>query len=273
MTSPRLSIVIITFHSERFVDLCLTSVARNAGGIDHEVIVVDSASSDGTQAAVRRFPEVRFHDMGANRGVAAARNVALGMARGEYLMILDVDAELTPGALEAMAAFMDNHPGAGMCAPRLHYPDGSLQFSVRRFPTVMTKIARRLPRWLVGTGLDKDEMRDWDHATERRVDYAIGACQFIRSSALAQVGPLDERIFYGPEDVDFCLRLWLAGWQVWYVPSALVIHHEQRTSRGLTNRLFWRHARALAYYFRKHRYLVSTRRLRRRIRRAAGAAT
>ncbi len=268
MTEPTLSIIVITFHSIRFVKQCLLSVRRHAAGIDHEVIVVDSASTDGTQDAVRRFPEVRFHDIGENRGVAAARNVGLGMAKGRFLMILDVDAELRHGSLESLLRFMERNEGVGLVGPRLLYPDGVLQYSCRRFPTAATKLARRLPRRWVGRRLDQDEMRGWDHASPRAVDYVIGACQLVRREAWEEVGPLDDRIFYGPEDVDFCLRLWLGGWAVWYVPEAVIIHHEQRSSRGVTNRLFWMHFWALSYYFTKHRYLVSTRGLRRRIRRA-----
>jgi len=84
----------------------------------------------------------------------------------------------------------------------------------------------------------------------------IGACQLVRRRALAEVGPLDERIFYGPEDVDFCLRLWRKGWKVLYAPDSLVIHHERRLTRRLLSRLTFRHAAGLAYYFAKHRYLI-----------------
>jgi GT2 family glycosyltransferase len=105
------------------------------------------------------------------------------------------------------------------------------------------------------------EMADWDHQSLREVDYVIGACQVIRRKAFEQVGFLDERIFYGPEDVDFCLRLHQAGWRVSYNPEATVIHKERRVTRSLFSVLTWRHLRGLVYFFWKHGYLFSRRRL------------
>ena len=92
-------------------------------------------------------------------------------------------------------------------------------------------------------------MADWDHQTIRAVDYVIGACQVIRRRALQEVGPFDERIFYGPEDVDMCLRLQQAGWQVMYNPDAVVAHKERRLTRSLRSGLMWKHVWGLCYFF------------------------
>jgi GT2 family glycosyltransferase len=105
------------------------------------------------------------------------------------------------------------------------------------------------------------EMADWDHRVARAVDYVIGACQVIRKAALMDVGLLDEHIFYGPEDVDFCLRLQQAGWRVIYNPEAVVEHRERRVTRSFFSQLGYRHIQGLAYYFWKHGYLFSRRRL------------
>ena len=93
------------------------------------------------------------------------------------------------------------------------------------------------------------------------MDYVIGACQVIRRRALQEVGLLDERIFYGPEDVDICLRLQQAGWRVVYNPEAVVVHNERRLTRSLRSGLTWKHLWALGYFFRKHGYLLSRQRL------------
>ena len=104
-------------------------------------------------------------------------------------------------------------------------------------------------------------MADWDHSSVREVDYVIGACQGIRRAAVTEVGLLDERIFYGPEDVDLCLRMHEAGWSVVYNPAAVVVHHERRLTRSLFSALAWRHLWGVGYYFWKHGYLFSRRRL------------
>jgi GT2 family glycosyltransferase len=105
--------------------------------------------------------------------------------------------------------------------------------------------------------IDDVELRWWDHTGVREVDYVIGACQLIRKAALDEVGLLDERIFYGPEDVDLCLRMQHAGWRVEYVPEAVVMHLERRVTRKLLSTLTARHVYGLGYFFWKHRHLLT----------------
>jgi GT2 family glycosyltransferase len=137
--------------------------------------------------------------------------------------------------------------------------------SCRLFPTLGDKLARRLPFGFIRDMRREAEMVDWDHGTARGVDYVIGACQAVRKTALAEVGLLDERIFYGPEDIDFCLRLRQAGWQVVYHPQSVVVHTERRITRSFRSMLLWKHGLGLARYFWKHGYLFSRRRLYARI--------
>jgi GT2 family glycosyltransferase len=108
-------------------------------------------------------------------------------------------------------------------------------------------------------------MAEWDHNSVRAVDYVIGACQVIRCEALRTVGLLDEKIFYGPEDVDFCLRLRQAGWHVIYNPEAVVVHKERRVARSFFSGLSWKHLWGVGYYFWKHGYVFSRRKLYRRL--------
>jgi len=133
------------------------------------------------------------------------------------------------------------------------------------FPTLGDKLVRRFPFTFTRRISQEVELADWDHRSVRDVDYMIGACQVIRRTALMEVGLLDERIFYGPEDVDLCLRMHQAGWRVVYNPEAVVVHQERRVARSGWSRLGWRHLRGLLYYFGKHRYLFSRRRLYKRL--------
>ncbi|MDE0510627.1 MAG: glycosyltransferase family 2 protein, partial [Gammaproteobacteria bacterium] len=236
------SIIILTWNSEQQIGACLASLDRGLSEFPSEVIVIDNGSQDQTCAVIRKVrPDAQLLCNLENRGVAPARNQGIQLARGEYALILDDDTVVQPGALDVLIRYMEAHPEAGLCGPRLTDADGNLQLSCRRFPTLIDKLARRLPSILGQEIARKAEMADWDHRTIREVDYVIGACQVIRRRALQEVGLLDERIFYGPEDVDICLRLQQAGWQVVYNPDAVVVHEERRVSRSLGSGLVWKH--------------------------------
>jgi len=166
-----------------------------------------------------------------------------------------------PGALDRLIRYMDEHGDVGLCGPQLIDGEGKLHLSCRLFPTISDKFARRLPFAFARQLRQETEMADWDHTATRDVDYMIGACQVIRRTALTDVGFLDERIFYGPEDVDFCLRLQQVGWRVVYHPEAVVFHLERRITRSFFSRLSYLHLRGLLYYFWKHGYWFSRRRL------------
>jgi GT2 family glycosyltransferase len=121
-----------------------------------------------------------------------------------------------------------------------------------------TKLLRRVPAAWAERALADELLAEYDHRMPRDVDYVIGACQVIRREAFADVGPLDEQFFYGPEDVDYAIRMWQNGWRVTYVPQALVRHDEQRlTQRRVLSRLTLTHAAGLARYFRKHGYVFT----------------
>lgn len=258
------SVIILTWNSEKHIAACLASLERGLNAFSSEVIVIDNGSRDQTRSVVREArPDVQLISNPQNRGVAPARNQGIRLAHGDYILILDDDTVVQPGALDCLIRYMEDQPETGLCGPKLVGADGELQFSCRRFPTLIDKLARRLP--LPPAAVRKitreSEMADWDHRTVRSVDYVIGACQIIRRRSLQEVGLFDERIFYGPEDVDMCLRLQQAGWSVVYNPNAVVMHKERRATRSVRSGLTWKHVWGLGYYFWKHRYLLSRKRL------------
>ena len=257
----KVSIVILTWNSVPEIEACLASLAEGVT-LSHEVIVVDNGSQDQTCRLVQKtWPTVRLVRNPQNRGVAPARNQGIRLAGGEYIVILDDDTVVQPRALDCLVGYMDAQPEVGLCGPRLTTAEGELQLSCRRFPTLVDKLARRLPSAAAQRMTRAAEMADWDHRTIRAVDYVIGACQVIRHRALHEVGLFDERIFYGPEDVDLCLRLQQAGWRVAYNPDAVVVHKERRVTRSLRSVLTWKHGLGLGYFFWKHGYVLSRRRL------------
>ena len=256
------SIIILTWNSQQHIGACLSSLDQGLKEYSSEIIVIDNGSSDRTCSIVREArPDVRLVSNPENRGVAPARNQGIRLAQGKYILILDDDTVVQPRALDCLTRYMEDHPETGLCGPRLTGADGELQLSCRRFPTLTDKVARRLPGVLSRKVTREAEMADWDHGTIRAVDYVIGACQLIRRSALQEVGLFDARIFYGPEDVDMCLRLQQAGWAVVYNPEAVVVHEERRMTRSLKSGLVWKHICGLGYYFWKHGYLLSRKRL------------
>jgi GT2 family glycosyltransferase len=250
---PAASIVICTWRMRDLITRCLESVTVEAPP-DWEVIVVVNGDEDGTVAAIRTsFPQVHLIVNGRNRGVGPARNQGMAVARAPFVILLDADTTVIPGSLTGLVNALQQAPDAGVIGPRLVSPSGERQGTARNFPTVLTKLRRRLPARLAAR-LPMDAVPDGDRPVA--VGYVIGACQALRRAALAQVGPLDEAIFYGPEDVDLCLRMWKAGWKVVWDPRFVVVHHEQRiTRRRVVSTLTARHALALAYFFLKHGYL------------------
>ena len=258
---PTVSVIVVAYRARDHVLACLPTIAANVR-LDHEVIVVDDGSDDGTPEAVRAaHPGVTVVARPVNGGLVAGRNDGLRVARGRYVLMLDADTRVREGAVEALVDVLESRPEVGLVGPRLVYPDGSLQLSSFRFPPVLLPLVRRGPyaRWV-----DADppmhrhhQMRDWDHASERPVVWLMGAAQMYRRELPERLGPYDRRISsYGGEDIDWCLRVWGAGLEVRYVSAAEIEHHFQKVTR---RKPFGRASlRALAdwYYIQlKHRRL------------------
>jgi N-acetylglucosaminyl-diphospho-decaprenol L-rhamnosyltransferase len=260
------SIVVLTWNSTDLLRGCLLSLPQAITTCPYEVLVVDNGSRGYTPASLRfEFPWMQLLVNRDNRGVAPGRNQGIRVAQGEYIILLDDDTAVEPSAFDRLIAYMNTHPRVGLCAPKLTDLEGQLHLTCRFYPTLLDKLARQMPVAKVQQLRRETEMAEWDHSSIRAVDYVIGACQVIRREALMTVGLLDEKIFYGPEDVDFCLRLRQAGWQVIYNPEAVVIHKERRVARSLFSGLSWKHLWGISYYFWKHRYLFSRQRLYRRL--------
>lgn len=252
-----LSIVIITYDSLALLRQCVESVRRATKKAAYEIIVVENGSSDGTTDWLRSQPDIKSIYNENNRGVAPARNQGLSAGEGRYLLILDADTIVEPGALDVLVERMDAHPETGLGAPKLTDADGNLQYTCRHYPSAFSKIYRRLPFRFAKKQLAAEMLEDWPHDAERTVDYAIGACQIFRREAYERVGPLDERIFYGPEDIDYCIRMWSRGWKVMYFPQSVVKHLERRITKRLFSATTLKHALGLVYFFRKYGYITN----------------
>ncbi len=199
-----------------------------------EIIVVDNNSGDDSVYMLRSdFPEITVIDNPTNMGLAAGVNTALAQAKGSYYLILNPDMIALPGSVARLVAFMDKNPDVGVAGGKLISPNGKLQYSCYRFYTPMTIMYRRTFLGKTPTGkraISRFLMKDFDHASERDVDWLMGACLMVRKKAFDQVGGMDERFFLYFEDVDWCRRFWEHGWRVSYVPQAVFSHYHQRSS-------------------------------------------
>ncbi|MFN2608055.1 MAG: glycosyltransferase family 2 protein [Acidimicrobiales bacterium] len=258
--APEISVVVVSWQARDDLLTCLGSLAEDAG-VDHEVIVVDDGSTDGTSDAVRRqFPGARLLTKTVNEGLPAGRNSALPMVRGRLVLMLDADTVVRPGALRSLAAVLDTDPGVGLVAPKLLNPDGSVQLSSRRWPPLLLPVLRRGPYARINpdpTSHRRHMMADDDHDVERPVGWAIGAAHMWRGDLPGRIGRFDTRVSsYGGEDMDWCFRVWAAGLEVRYVPDAVIVHVSQRVTR---RSLYGRHSRRALrdfYYLQwKHRRL------------------
>jgi GT2 family glycosyltransferase len=230
---PDVSIIVIAFDVRDEVLACFESVEQHAGDVSVECFLIDNASSDGTADAVAaRFPEVETIVLDVNEGLPA-RNHGLRRARGRHRMFIDSDALLTPGALRTMVDALDEDESLGLVGPRIVYPSGELQLSTRRYPPLLLPILRRPPldRFFEdGPTIRHHLMAGEAHDRRRRVEYVIGACQLFRAEAQAAAGEIDERIWFGHDDADWCFTIREAGFEVLYAPDAEVIHDYRRTS-------------------------------------------
>ena len=214
------SVVVVTLDALPWLEQALDSVAG------HETVVVDHGSTDGTLDAVRARPGVRLVEQ-PNRGLGAGWNRGIAETGGRYVLILNADAWLLPGALDALAAHADAHPRAAVVGPRLRNPDGTLQRSVRGFPTLWRLATEYLflrklaPR---SRAFNAFYAGGFDHDEPREADFLMGAVLLVRREAIDAVGGLDESFFLFSEETDWCYRFRRAGWSVLFTPEAEAVH-------------------------------------------------
>jgi N-acetylglucosaminyl-diphospho-decaprenol L-rhamnosyltransferase len=221
-----------------------------------ELIVVDNASTDGSPDMVRaEFPQVHLVVNAENRGFTAANNQGLALSQGRFLLLLNPDTEVMGDALAQMVAYMDDHADVGALGPQLRYADGSLQPSRRRFPTFATALLEStvLQQWWADNRvLRRYYMADTPDDAVQLVDWVVGACLLVRRQVYEQVSGLDEGFFMYSEELDWCKRIKDAGWAVAYLPTAIILHHEGKSSEQVVPARHIYFQSSKVRYFRKH---------------------
>jgi N-acetylglucosaminyl-diphospho-decaprenol L-rhamnosyltransferase len=246
VTRDDVSVVVVAYNALPWLEQCLESVAG------HETVVVDNGSTDGTQALVRaNFPAVRLVEQ-ENRGLAAGWNRGIRETSGAYVLILNADAWALDDAIQRLADFGDAHPRAAVVGPRLRYPDGRLQPSVRGFPTPWRLATEYLflrkfaPR---SRALNAFYAGGFDYTREREADFVMGAVMLARRAAIDEVGLLDEDFFLFSEETDWCYRFRRAGWHVLFTPDAEFAHVYGAAHGG---RMFKENVRGNLRFIAKH---------------------
>jgi GT2 family glycosyltransferase len=252
-----LSTVIVHYKSPVELGSCLAMLPEAAPGLESEAVVVDNEARDDLAAQLkRRFPAVRVIANRENLGYARAVNQGVRATSGEFVLIMNPDCELRPAAARRMVDYLRVHARAGVVAPRILNPDGSLEYSARSFPDHLTFLFNRyslLTRWFPGNPWSRRYLlSDWDHASVREVDWVSGACMVVRRAAIDDVGGMDEAFFMFNEDVDWCRRMKLAGWAVTYVPDAVGVHYIGASRRRTASRVILERHRGMIHYFHKH---------------------
>ncbi len=230
-----LSVILVNWNTRELLDRCLRSVLTSANGLsDVELLVVDNGSHDGSAAMVAtRYPMAHLIANSDNPGFARANNLAIRKARGDFLLILNPDTELLGTAIPELLTFAEQHPDVAVVGPQLINPDGSVQSSRRRFPTLATAFLEStvLQRWLPNhPALRRFYLLDRSDDETQEVDWVVGAGFLVRAAAARQVGLMDESYFMYSEELDWCRRFASAGWKVAYHPAAQLIHYGGQSS-------------------------------------------
>lgn len=248
-----LSVLTVNYHSSDQLRQLAESLSRHAGRQSIELVVTNNSPADAVRLPTRSFSITILESR--NRGFAAGINRALRASRGETIMIANPDVKVTAGALDRAVDYLAGHPDVGVLLPLLRYPDGRIQFSVRRFYTWPVVLYARSPARVLGYRppfFRRYLCEDIDRSKPVNVDWGLGAAMFLRRQDCGPQGVFDEGFFMYFEDVDLCYRTWQRGQRVLYCPQVECVHAHRRMSRNPFSLSGWRHTQSLFRFIRKH---------------------
>jgi GT2 family glycosyltransferase len=252
----------VSWNAKSDLRKCLKSL--ELASTEFETVVVDNASSDGSAEMVAmEFPSVRLIRSETNTGFSGGNNIGLADLDCDYAFLLNSDATVAPGDLDELIAFADATPAAGIIGPRVINPDGSIQYSCRRWPTFEAGMFRNV--WL-GRLFPNNKpassylMQDFDHRSIIDVDWVSGCALFISKDCIKKIGLLDaETFFMYCEDMDWCLSAHKHHFRVVYFPGCEVTHAIGKSSDNAAERMILEHSRSMWKFYQKHREFFATR--------------
>ncbi len=225
---PDVSVIIVSYNTRELLQRCLREVEVHCADLRCEIIVVDNASQDGSAAMVAHdFPQVRLIANLQNRMFAPASNQGMAIATARSQLLLNSDAFVRASTVQQLLEFLDQHPRAAAVGPKVLNTDGSLQSKGFPAPRIglglvrVTGLNKCLPEWLKRRLFAR---YFWDENTATMPDVLSGCCMMLRSSVVAEIGPLCEDFYHGGEDGEWCFRARQAGHQVWFHPGSVVEH-------------------------------------------------
>jgi N-acetylglucosaminyl-diphospho-decaprenol L-rhamnosyltransferase len=247
-----LSVIIVSWNTCELLKNCLESILANPPAMPVEIWVVDNASADESPQMVRRrFSQVNLLENEVNVGFARANNQALQRCNGKYVLLLNPDTLVDCCSLENLVDFLEENPRAGAAGPMLLNPDGSMQISSHPWPTLTRELLRMFHLDTILPFSEYPSIK-WDTDIAQEVDVLKGACLMLRKDVLDQVGHFDEDYFIYSEEVDMCYRIQRAGWQLYWVPEAKVVHYSGQSTRQVSKEMFLFLYYSKIKYFRKH---------------------
>ncbi|HNB50386.1 MAG TPA: glycosyltransferase family 2 protein [Anaerolineales bacterium] len=252
-----LSIVIVSWNTRELLQKCLASIYAYPPDETFEIWVVDNASTDGSGEMVKQqFPEVNLIANQNNPGFAGANNQGIRQSQAEYVLLLNPDTEVLPGALKTLMAFMKTSPKVGACGSRVLNPDRTLQTSCYPLPTLSREFWRLFHLdaiWPYGVY----DMTRWPITANRKVEVLLGACILVRTAVLDEIGLMSEDYFMYTEEVDLCYRIAKNHWQIYWVPSAEIIHYGGQSTRQVSRQMFIHLYKSKVLFFKKHYGTIS----------------
>jgi GT2 family glycosyltransferase len=241
---PRLSIVIVSYNARADLERCLASLVEHRPAVDHEVVVVDNASTDDTVAALRsRWPGIRLIEAGGNLGFSKANNLGIANTFGELVLLLNGDTVVPAGALDALVAALDGRPDVAVVGPRLVDAQGRAELSFGRMISPFNELRQQLRS---RGNVERLTSR------EREVDWVSGACLLVRRADADAVGRLDERFFMYTEDVDFCAAIRARGRRILFTPRVQVVHLRGRSRQTAERATEAAYRRSQIAFYEKH---------------------
>ena len=248
-----LSIIIVTYNSEKYILDCLNSVERATLDIQHEIFLIDNQSVDQTRTVIKKFQNsIVLLENPKNVGFAKAVNMGLRKASGKFILLLNPDVIIQSDSLSPMINFMKNHSNLGICGCKLLHQDHSLQYSKGSFPSLFSILLFRLvlPRRMRKYHL-------WGYEKIGKCDWVTGAFMLMRNRLIEEVGFFDENYFVYYEDMDYCLQVKKKGWEVYYYSEIMAYHLNPHAISTRYLQVENEIRRSRLYFFRKNRSMLS----------------
>ncbi len=247
----KLSIIIVSWNTREALLGCLNAIFRTIKDIDFEVFVVDNASTDNSQEAVRNFfPSVKLIENRENVGFAKANNQALQLMKGKYALLLNSDTITSDGAITKIMEFMELNQSIGICGAQLLNKDGTKQRSFDNISTPLTDLINNTVLRIIFPKKYLGKNCKFDKPVE--VESVVGACMLVRKKAINEVGLMDENFFFYYEDMDWCCRMRERGWSVYFHPDAFIYHIRGESSKQLNEKAIIEFWKSKYYFFKKH---------------------